>query len=950
MGDSQPYVTIRSRRPADGLSMSSGDSTYGSSIGDDKTPSATHDISRVNYHVKHLSDFAKTLEDSAARAFPNRGRSQRYKKVQALLLHWKCDDLFVLPELEDLEQCLREDYSFETDTFPIPSDNPHLDLMMRVGQMVKEHESSDTLFLIYYGGHARIDESRQSTWCATRSSDSPWLQWSAIQTLLERSLSDVLILLDCCAGAASATFPNGNSITETISASSWDAIAPDPGRYSFTNALIEVLQEWKKRTYSAAMLHAEILARLKHPRPIMLNGKHFEARSTPVHFMMTTNHRAPSIEMSRILSDDNRPPSPTTEPETEAPVASGRSGIPQDIVDSEPNEDVPHVMISLALEDDQRLDVDAWESWLAAFPAIAKYVKVQGVFKSHSTLMLLSLPIMVWDLLPEDLACNFVAFVRSNNLAIRSARVSRPGTVEVPTGSKQEKRSSLSGSTALSDFESQRVSVASHDQAQPSVNAATSRQSTVTPFYGIPPSMPPFTSNPDTSPSDRWVGSNIGPPTRQHTAPASVLTRTKSNGVASSQMVVNQTRNSTRKLFKSSDNLQSRPNLAPRIQTRLEDYFEKDPAPTIAVTEFLASNLGIETTDIDLWFHHRREQQEVAEKLQSLGVDNHTQELPREGVHMILPGHLNKLLDIISSDQMLLVDLRSATDYERSHIHDAIHFQAPASFVQRAPLEMIEKALADDASRDVFNKWYTSECVVFYDGNIQFAWECPTAEALFQKFRGKGWFGQGFVLKGHYREFSDSFDRYIGGQKMSNGAKKYLESLQGKSREKQKQNHQEYNDWLKLLESEDRVLPTEIAPARRTSLSEAVLRHQKDLEDEFERRLPSLYRKAMDLRPDGNWDIKAPLVEHLARGLGKMQEAGRAGGDSKPGYSDYPEKARDQHLAEGSHLVDSDDEQPANDGALQKGDTKTPEDGGGSGGDPKKGRGRNLLKMLRSGR
>jgi hypothetical protein len=103
---------------------------------------------------------------SAARAFPNRGRSQRYQKVQALLLHWRTDDLFVLPELQDLERCFRDDYSFETDIFSIPEDNPHLELMMRVGQMIKEHESDDTLFVVYYGGHARIDESRQSTWCA----------------------------------------------------------------------------------------------------------------------------------------------------------------------------------------------------------------------------------------------------------------------------------------------------------------------------------------------------------------------------------------------------------------------------------------------------------------------------------------------------------------------------------------------------------------------------------------------------------------------------------------------------------------------------------------------------------------------------------------------------------------------------------------------------------------
>jgi len=86
--------------------------------------------------------------------------------VQALLLHWGSDDLFVLPELEDLEKCLRDEFAFGTDIFAIPSENSHLELMMRLGQLIKEHESQDTLFIIYYGGHARIDDSRQSTWCA----------------------------------------------------------------------------------------------------------------------------------------------------------------------------------------------------------------------------------------------------------------------------------------------------------------------------------------------------------------------------------------------------------------------------------------------------------------------------------------------------------------------------------------------------------------------------------------------------------------------------------------------------------------------------------------------------------------------------------------------------------------------------------------------------------------
>lgn len=91
---------------------------------------------------------------------------QRYKNVSVLLLHWQSDDLFVLPELEDLEKIFREVYNYETEVFPIPSESSHLDLMMKICSMIKQYESEDTLLIVYYGGHARIDESRQSTWCA----------------------------------------------------------------------------------------------------------------------------------------------------------------------------------------------------------------------------------------------------------------------------------------------------------------------------------------------------------------------------------------------------------------------------------------------------------------------------------------------------------------------------------------------------------------------------------------------------------------------------------------------------------------------------------------------------------------------------------------------------------------------------------------------------------------
>jgi len=570
------------------------------------------------------------------------------------MLHWRCDDLFVLPELEDLEKCLREDYNFETETFAIPSENAHLELMLKLGDMVKKHESEDTLFVVYYGGHARIDESRQSTWCATRHPGSPWLQWSAIQTLLERSMSDVLILLDCCAGAASATFPTGKSITETISASSWDAIAPDPGRYSFTNALIEVLQEWRVRTFSAAMLHAEVLARLKHPRPIMINGKNFEARSTPVHFMMTSNHRAPSIEVGRVVPETRLPPSPPKELPYRQLTAASQSpldpneALSQDLLvpsSMEPNEDQPHVMISLALDEDQKLDINAWEQWLGSFPALAKYVKVQGVFKSHSTLLLLSLPVMVWDLLPNDPACSFIAFIRSNNL-IKGPEASPPPTTsgaathattataatttaEAPEQTRADTESWMSGTTYSPADDSSTIS---HGYAptRPRLNRNQSLTNETDSWGPHRPSVPgstrteyghsgSFMPTKHTGPMAHGSSTSLASAHGNTASSASLTTaqrpqnthRNIPGGIGSISpfseaisraTILNQSKSSIRTTFAPEHDVPEGPRLSQHVVRRLEQYFQKEPEPSIAVTEVVASNLGVEVSDINVSF------------------------------------------------------------------------------------------------------------------------------------------------------------------------------------------------------------------------------------------------------------------------------------------------------------------------------------------------------------
>jgi hypothetical protein len=289
--------------------------------------------------------------------------------------------------------------------------------------------------------------------------------------LFEQSKSDALLLLDCCCGAAAAgCLPRlESSITETIAACGWETWAPEPGRHSFTNALITVLEDWVgRKSFSAAMLHSEVLSLLKQPRP----RRNREVSKTPVHIVTTSNPKKCSIEIARVARVPQPPklleacpgleqtPSQcgTNSPESlkrartfendtnehrskqpkirddEMEFPEGEKGKSSSLASTAPtshdafdlssylatlpdkNFVLPHVILSIALESDQELDSTAFAQWMKDFPALAKYAKIQGVYRGYSTLILTVVPVFIWDLLPENSAYNFVGYTRSDNL------------------------------------------------------------------------------------------------------------------------------------------------------------------------------------------------------------------------------------------------------------------------------------------------------------------------------------------------------------------------------------------------------------------------------------------------------------------------------------------------------------------------------------------------------
>lgn len=253
---------------------------------------------------------------------------------------------------------------------------------------------------------------------------------------------DVLLLLDCCAGASAAPLTERpTNIKETIAACGFETWAPRPGPQSFTKTLIEVLREWASQLpFSAAMLHSEILTRLKHQQPHRSSqGGWVESRKTPAYIVSTPDPHTASITLGRLVdstpcSSSSSQAAAGTSPETLSEKVQGDGPVSSEdrleallTMDAKGERKAPHVLLTIALEEDQVYDAASCARWLKQFPLLAKYVSVEGMYRSYSTLLLLSVPVVLWDLLPDHPAAQFVGYVRSQNL-------SPPNVVQEPVG------------------------------------------------------------------------------------------------------------------------------------------------------------------------------------------------------------------------------------------------------------------------------------------------------------------------------------------------------------------------------------------------------------------------------------------------------------------------------------------------------------------------------------
>lgn len=239
----------------------------------------------------------------------------------------------------------------------------------------------------------------------------------------------MLILLDCCsAGGTGGNATKGTK--EVIAACGFETWAPGVGDHSFTKSLIDELKYLSTGpSFSVSSLHSRVLDRLKHWNPIynaerlLMEGpggryQDQERRKTPVYISLNKDRISRSIEIVPGLGTKNA--SRAVRRTSTANPMGGTDETLAAMTDYLTDDRYKHVEVTLSIQvaTGQILYPNDMVNWIRDLPLLAKSVRLQAIVPSMSTLLIVSLPVSTWNLLPSNPACSFVGFTTATNWLI----------------------------------------------------------------------------------------------------------------------------------------------------------------------------------------------------------------------------------------------------------------------------------------------------------------------------------------------------------------------------------------------------------------------------------------------------------------------------------------------------------------------------------------------------
>lgn len=379
------------------------------------------------------------------------GKMQRkspYKTASVLLLRWE-EDKSAEDELLALEKVFRERYNYHTDKWAIPTvPNPSIKLSVQMASFI-EHARSDHLLIIYYAGHSYVGADKQVYWarcapsvpsspsslslsrsilapyiiranrlCSNAREDACRLKWGGVRCLFEDAQPDILLLLDTCA-VHDSPVAGSHGTKQAIAAYSPGQRASEYHTRSFTAYLAESLYNLSSgRSFTVQRLYEDIMRQRQHDIAAKhVNGsgqKVHPPERTPTIFTLTPG-KTQSITLSPLRQgtsavQERRSSADSNGYNSHQDVPFGSSPVPDLTFDE------ARVLVCTTFVGEASPDMVFYNQWLQNTPTLAAKITMEGMFLGPPTMLLVSMPLSVWNVVQHDKVCCFLGYINSHNM------------------------------------------------------------------------------------------------------------------------------------------------------------------------------------------------------------------------------------------------------------------------------------------------------------------------------------------------------------------------------------------------------------------------------------------------------------------------------------------------------------------------------------------------------
>jgi hypothetical protein len=377
------------------------------------------DLNPPSPRLQNLQQLAMKLKEAAPRVLKE--RRVQYQKVKVLSVFWEHGEYTEMRENADaISQTFREHYHFDIQPVPLTNEQPTSDLLNILGPAMSHLSESDkdNLLIIYYCGHGVWDGSGR-TFLQPHKDASTNLDWDTIQGVLQYFDGDLLLLFDCCHATAmikdqvkwkrrceifgaTNAFDNAlanedKSFTKALQSElqkfSSKGISVDGLRWILTNK--EIAKGYNLEKLPAYRLHSN---RSKYPSSIFLQSRYVTGRDqiSNGHENGIGEERQRSLKVLQAMTD-----------------AIMLVAIRLDSTTGPPRFEEWRDMIRAAPHDASSIELTAIS--IDQYQELLSVTKIHGMF-AGSYVLIVSLPIWLWDHMERNPSFQEIGIVRSDNL------------------------------------------------------------------------------------------------------------------------------------------------------------------------------------------------------------------------------------------------------------------------------------------------------------------------------------------------------------------------------------------------------------------------------------------------------------------------------------------------------------------------------------------------------